>query len=60
MEPLSKKESTWATIVGIAIGTICGMIMSIAILKEHKQCTQLERENSMMREIIMTQQDQLR
>jgi hypothetical protein len=57
MEPLSKKESMISTGVGIVIGTIAGMMISLSMLKEHKKCEALKRENRMMQEMLMDYQD---
>ena len=57
MEPLTKKESTWAAVVGVVIGTICGMMISLSMLKEHKKCEVLKRENRMLQEMVMQYQD---
>ena len=57
MEPLSKKESMISTGVGIVIGTIAGMMISLSMLKDHKKCEALKRENRMMQEMLMDYQD---
>ena len=57
MEPLTKKESTLAAVVGVVIGTICGMMISLSMLKEHKKCEGLKRENRMLQEMVMQYQD---
>lgn len=57
MEPLSKKESMISAGVGIVIGTIAGLMISLSMLKEHKKCEAMKRENRMMQEMIMDYQD---
>jgi ADP-ribosylglycohydrolase len=57
MEPLTKKESTWAAVVGVVIGTICGMMISLSMIKEHKKCEVLKKENRLLQEMIMQYQE---
>lgn len=57
MEPLSKKESMISAGVGIVIGTIAGLMISLSMLKEHKKCEAMKRENRMMQEMITDYQD---
>lgn len=57
MEPLSKKESAISAGVGVIIGTIAGLMISLSMIKEHKKCEALKRENRMMQEMIMNYQD---
>jgi hypothetical protein len=57
MEPLSKKESAWSAAIGLAIGAVCGMMISLSMIKEHKKCEGLKRENRMLQEMVMQYQD---
>jgi mannitol-specific phosphotransferase system IIBC component len=57
MEPLTKKESTLAAVVGVVIGTICGMMISLSMLKEHKKCEVLKKENQLLQEMVMQYQE---
>jgi gas vesicle protein len=57
MEPLTKKESTLAAVVGVVIGTVAGLMISLSMLKEHKKCEGLKRENRMLQEMVMQYQD---
>jgi len=57
MEPLSNKESTWAAVIGMLIGTVAGLMISLSMLREHKKCEGLKRENRMLQEMVMQYQD---
>ena len=57
MEPLSKKETTWSAVIGMLIGSIAGVMISLSMLKEHKKCEALKRENRLLHEILIEQQD---
>ena len=57
MEPLSNRESTWAAVIGILIGTVAGLMMSLSMLKEHKKCEVLKKENLLLQEMIMQYQE---
>ena len=57
MEPLSNKESTWAAVVGVVIGTVAGMMISLSMLREHKKCEALKRENRLLQEMVMQYQE---
>ena len=58
MEPLSNRESTWAAVIGILIGTIAGLMISISMLREHKKCEAMKRENQVLHEMVMQYQEQ--
>jgi hypothetical protein len=57
MEPLSNKESTWAAVIGMLIGTVAGLMISLSMLKEHKKCEVLKRENQLLQEMVMQYQE---
>ena len=57
MEPLSNRESTWAAVIGILIGTVAGLMISLSMLKEHKKCEVLKKENLLLQEMIMQYQE---
>lgn len=57
MEPLSNRESTWAAVIGILIGTVAGLMISLSMLKEHKKCEVLKQENRLLREMVMQYQE---
>lgn len=57
MEPLSNRESTWAAVIGILIGTVAGLMISISMLKEHKKCEVLKKENRLLQEMVMQYQE---
>jgi hypothetical protein len=58
MEPLSNRESTWAAVIGILIGTIAGLMISISMLREHNKCEAMKRENQVLHEMVMQYQEQ--
>ena len=57
MEPLSNRESTWAAVIGILIGTVAGLMISLSMLKEHKKCEVLKKENRLLQEMVMQYQE---
>ena len=57
MEPLSNKESTWAAVIGMLIGTVAGLMISLSMLREHKKCEVLKKENRLLQEMIMQYQE---
>jgi len=57
MEPLSNKESTWAAVIGMLIGTVAGLMISLSMLKEHKKCEVLKKENRLLQEMVMQYQE---
>jgi len=57
MEPLSNKESTWAAVIGMLIGTVAGLMISLSMLREHKKCEGLKRENRLLQEMVMQYQE---
>lgn len=57
MESLSKKESTWAAVVGVVIGTVAGLMISLSMIKEHKKCEVLKKENRLLQEMVMQYQE---
>jgi hypothetical protein len=57
MTQLSKKENVWSAAIGILIGSLAGLMISLSMVKEHKKCEALKRENRMMQEMIMNYQD---
>jgi hypothetical protein len=57
MEPLSNRESTWAAVIGMLIGTVAGLMISLSMLKEHKKCEVLKKENRLLQEMVMQYQE---
>jgi len=57
MEPLSNRESTWAAVIGILIGTVAGLMISLSMLREHKKCEAMKRENRLLQEMVMQYQE---
>ncbi len=57
MEPLSKKENAWSIAIGLVIGSVAGIMISMSMLREHKKCEGLKRENQMLQEMVMQYQD---
>lgn len=56
MDQLTKKEAGWAAAIGVLIGTVAGVMISLSMVKEHKKCEMLKRENQMLQEMIMQYQ----
>jgi hypothetical protein len=57
MEPLSKKENAWSIAIGLVLGTVAGMMISLSMLREHKKCEGLKKENRLLQEMVMQYQD---
>lgn len=57
MEPLSNKENVWSAAIGILIGSMAGLMISLSMLKEHKKCEALKRENRLLQEMVMQYQE---
>ena len=57
MSQLSKKENVWAAAIGILIGSMAGLMISLSMVKEHKKCEMLKHENKLLREMVMHYQD---
>ncbi len=57
MEPLSKKENAWSIAIGLVLGAFAGIMISMSMLREHKKCEALKRENRMLQEMVMQYQD---
>ena len=45
-------ENRIAAIVGIIIGCVLGYIMSLSMIREHKECEMLRQENKMMQDML--------
>jgi hypothetical protein len=58
MTQLSKKESVWSAAIGVLIGSMAGLMVSLSMFKEAKRCDALKRENQLLKEIIMQYQEQ--
>ena len=59
MEPLSNKENVWSAAIGILIGSIAGLMISLSMLKEYKKCEAVKRENRLLQEMVMQYQDRI-
>jgi hypothetical protein len=58
MTQLSKKESVWSAAIGVLIGSMAGLMISLSMVKETKRCDAMERENLLLKEIILNYQEQ--
>lgn len=58
MSQVSKKEAGVAAVVGMVIGSIAGLMISLAMVKEHRKCEALKREHQMMQEMLIYYQNQ--
>lgn len=57
MSQLTEKENVWSAAIGVLIGAAAGLIISLSMLREHKKCEGLKRENRLLREMVMYYQD---
>ena len=58
MTQLSKKESVWSAAIGVLIGSMAGLLISLSMFKEAKRCELLKKENQLLREMVMYYQEQ--
>lgn len=57
MNQLSNKENVWAAAIGLLIGSMAGLMISLSMVKEHKKCEVLKQENKLLRDMIMQYQE---
>lgn len=57
MSQLSNKENVWSAAIGLFIGAMAGLMISLSMVKEHKKCEALKRENKLLQEMVMYYQD---
>lgn len=57
IEPLNKKEFGISAAVGVFLGVVIGIMMSMSMAREYKKCEILKRENKLLREMVMYYQD---
>jgi len=48
---------TWSALIGLVLGTVCGLMIALSMVKEYKKCEILKRENKLLREMVMYYQD---
>ncbi len=58
MTQLNKKENVWTALIGFIVGTVCGLSIGLSMVKETKRCDAMERENLLLKEIILNYQEQ--
>ena len=58
MTQLTKKENVWSAAIGVLIGSMAGLMISLSVVREHKKCEMLKRENKLLQEMIMYYQEQ--
>ena len=49
---MKMNESRIAAIIGIIIGCVLGYLISLSMIKEHKNCEMLRQENKMMQNML--------
>jgi uncharacterized membrane-anchored protein YhcB (DUF1043 family) len=49
---MKMNESRIAAIIGIIIGCVLGCLISLSMIKEHKNCEMLRQENKMMQNML--------
>ena len=57
MEP-NRKEFIWSATIGTLIGAMIGVMVSLSMFKEAKRCDALKRENQLLRDMVMHNQQQ--
>ena len=57
MTQLTKKENVWSAAIGVLIGSMAGLMISLSMVREHKKCEMLKRENKLLQEMIMNYQE---
>ena len=57
MTQLNKKEASISAAIGIFIGFIAGIMIAMSMVKEHRKCEAMQRENALLHEIILQQQE---
>jgi len=57
IEPLNKKEFGISAAVGVFLGVVIGIMMSMSMAREYKKCEILKRENKLLRKMVMYYQD---
>ncbi len=53
MTQLSKKENVWSAAIGVLIGSMAGLLISLSMVKEAKRCELLKKENQLLRDMVM-------
>ncbi len=53
MSQLTEKENIWSAAIGILIGSMAGLLISLSMVKEAKRCELLKKENQLLREMVM-------
>jgi len=56
---MKMNENRIAAIVGIIIGCVLGYIMSLSMIREHKECEMLRQENKMMQDMLYEVQNEV-
>jgi len=58
MDRLNKRENVWSAAIGVLLGSMAGLMISLSLAREYKKCEVLKRENRLLREMVMFYQDQ--
>ena len=58
MTQLSKKENVWSAAIGVLIGSMAGLLISLSMVKEAKRCELLKKENQLLRDMVIHYQQQ--
>jgi hypothetical protein len=58
MNQLNKRENVWSAAIGVLLGSMAGLMISLSLAREYKKCEVLKRENRLLREMVMFYQDQ--
>jgi hypothetical protein len=57
MTQLSKKENVWSAAIGVLIGSMAGLLISLSMVKEAKRCELLKKENQLLRDMLISYQE---
>lgn len=50
---------TISAAIGLFLGTVCGIMMAMSIVKENRKCEAVQQENVLLHEIVLQQQQEL-
>ena len=53
---LTRKEEIIAALIGVVIGAVIGIFMSISYIRESKKYEELKEENRLLKEIVWKQE----
>lgn len=57
MTQLNKKEQAWSAAIGLFLGCLAGLMISLSMVKEAKRCDALKKENQLLRDMLISYQE---